>query len=446
MTKIYSSQDNLSVEDEAILNDLKHTLEPFSNLFSILGLQCITPTLIKKSDHKPSPTQIQGSQAKKGEESKENKENAIETENVDHKDEQNTDLEQKLFQFLLSNQSPENEDLEPTELFYALSLDLSPDFAKTLAWMLLREGNNEKDRESLYEKKRKVHPLWEEYLLSDQSPLYFNPFTGQLCAELPKSSQDCSGGILANMDHQERIEMISELIYTNIFDKETKKGGENNQLKRVNLTFSQGRNSLSNIMKGQLPHAKNLIIVPVNSLYFWEASLSRFSREDNPLKILVYYGQKRSQEFQNLGIFDVVLTTYGIISGEFTGDGKKDLYNYDWYRVVLDEAHYIKGKRIQTTKAIDELSVLHRWCLSNLTVQNKLEDLYNMVNFLRLEPWSNYTWWNVHLSKPLEKGDQGMFDILKTILGPVMLNLNNELCVGKKLFKSSRSMVAERKY
>ena len=455
LTKVYSSQDNLSVEDEIILNELKHTQEAFINLFTTLGIQCVTPTLIKRSVEKPSPVQTQGSGTMKGEnfvsgtQKGEKSKEAIETEEEQQQNsnnDQNLDYERKLFQLLLSEENLSCEDLEPSELFHALSLDLSPDFAKTLAWMLLREGNNEKGRESLYEKKRKLHPLWEEYKLSDESLLYFNPFTGQLCIEIPKSSQDCSGGIVANMDPQERIEIMAELIYTNIYDKEMKNDLSALNSKKKNLTFSQGRNSLSNAMKESLPPAKTLIIVPVSSLYFWESSLSRFSREDNPLKLLVYYGQKRSQEFQNLGMFDIVLTTYGIISGEFTGDGKRDLYNYDWFRVVLDEAHYIKGKRIQTTKAIEELNILHRWCLSSLTLQNRLEDLYNMVSFLKLEPWSNLTWWNVHLNKPLEKGDQNAFDVLKTILGPVMLNLNNELCVGKKVTKSSQLMVQERKY
>jgi rubrerythrin len=169
--------------------------------------------------------------------------------------------------------------------------------------------------------------------------------------------------------------------------------------------------------------------VSVGSLYTWEAELSRISQNDERFKVLVYYGQKRGNEKKDLGSYDLVLTTYGILSGEFASDGNKDLYNFEWHRVVLDEAQYIKGKRIQTTKAIEDLNMQNRWCLTSYSANNRSEDMFNMVNFLKLEPWSCPTWWTAYIGKPLDKGDEDAYEILYTILKPAALVLEDNYVV-----------------
>jgi DNA repair protein RAD5 len=70
---------------------------------------------------------------------------------------------------------------------------------------------------------------------------------------------------------------------------------------------------------------------------------------------LVYYGEERKGFANSLNSFDVVITTYGIISNEFSKGGhlaKAGLYKLRWERIILDEAHYIKGRVIQTAKAV----------------------------------------------------------------------------------------------
>lgn len=55
---------------------------------------------------------------------------------------------------------------------------------------------------------------------------------------------------------------------------------------------------------------------------------------------------------------------------------------------MLDEAHYIKGRIIQTAKATYELRGQCRWCLTGTPIQNNLTELFALVHFIRYSPWS----------------------------------------------------------
>jgi hypothetical protein len=46
------------------------------------------------------------------------------------------------------------------------------------------------------------------------------------------------------------------------------------------------------------------------------------------------------------------------------GSRMSPLHSLSWWRVVLDEAHYIKSRSSQTAAAAFSLTAIHRWCLS----------------------------------------------------------------------------------
>jgi DNA repair protein RAD16 len=69
---------------------------------------------------------------------------------------------------------------------------------------------------------------------------------------------------------------------------------------------------------------------------------------------------------------------------------KSTLHRVFWHRVILDEAHAIKDRRCSTAQAVFGLHAHVRWCLSGTPLQNRVGELYSLVQFLRLDPYSFY--------------------------------------------------------
>ena len=57
---------------------------------------------------------------------------------------------------------------------------------------------------------------------------------------------------------------------------------------------------------------------------------------------------------------------------------------------MLDEAHCIKDRSCSTAQAVFKLSALYRWALSGTPLQNRVSELYSLVRFLQLDPYSYY--------------------------------------------------------
>lgn len=66
------------------------------------------------------------------------------------------------------------------------------------------------------------------------------------------------------------------------------------------------------------------------------------------------------------------------------------LHSFCWWRVVLDEAHFIKSRSSQTAAAAFALTSIHRWCLSGTPLQNRVGELYSLIRFLRIDPMAHY--------------------------------------------------------
>ncbi|XP_023757117.1 DNA repair protein RAD16 [Lactuca sativa] len=69
---------------------------------------------------------------------------------------------------------------------------------------------------------------------------------------------------------------------------------------------------------------------------------------------------------------------------------KSILHSVKWDRLILDEAHYIKDRRCNTTRAVFALESSYKWALSGTPLQNRVGELYSLVRFLQITPYSYY--------------------------------------------------------
>ncbi|XP_017251223.2 DNA repair protein RAD16 [Daucus carota subsp. sativus] len=75
---------------------------------------------------------------------------------------------------------------------------------------------------------------------------------------------------------------------------------------------------------------------------------------------------------------------------EGLGERNSNLHSIKWNRIILDEAHYIKDRHGYTTKAVLSLESPYKWALSGTPIQNRVGELYTLIRFLQIGPYSNY--------------------------------------------------------
>jgi len=71
----------------------------------------------------------------------------------------------------------------------------------------------------------------------------------------------------------------------------------------------------------------------------------------------------------------------------------RPLFDMNWKRIILDEAHLIKNPKTAVAKASFTLNAEARWCVTGTPLQNSLVDIYSLLRFIRHEPWSDYSIW-----------------------------------------------------
>ncbi|PUZ75895.1 hypothetical protein GQ55_1G246400 [Panicum hallii var. hallii] len=312
----------------------------------------------------------------------------------------------------------------------SLLCDLRPYQKQALHWMLqLEKGSSSQNAATT------LHPCWEAYKLEDKRELvlYLNVFSGDATTEFPSTLQLSRGGILADaMGLGKTIMTIALLLSdsskgcittqntTHISGEASGLGESQDAVKKLASPFSFSR---QRTLKAPLIGGGNLIICPMTLISQWKAEIEAHTKA-GAVNIYVHYGQNRPKDASFIGQSDIVLTTYGVVSSEFSIDGSTEhgaLYSVHWFRVVLDEAHMIKSSKSLISLAAAALTADRRWCLTGTPIQNNLEDLYSLFRFLRVEPWRNWALWNKLVQKPYEEGDERGLKLVQSILKPIML-------------------------
>lgn len=334
-------------------------------------------------------------------------------------------------------------EAEPADTF---AMDLRPYQKQALYWMMAKEKDEkDKDREV------SMHPLWEEYTwpvkdmddkdvvqVSNQHTFYVNPYSGELSLNFPVQEQHCLGGILADeMGLGKTIEMMS-LIHSH------KSNVAINLQNRSATQFSV--NSLprlpTNTSSVENAPCTTLVVAPMSLLSQWESEAESASKHGT-MKTLVYYGNEKTANLQTLcceanaaSAPTVIITSYGVVLSEFNQVAARNgdrgshggLFSLNFFRVILDEAHHIKNRQSKTAKACYEIAAEHRWVLTGTPIVNRLEDLFSLVRFLRVEPWSNFSFWKTFITVPFESKDfMRALDVVQTVLEPLALRRTKDM-------------------
>ncbi|XP_053316883.1 helicase-like transcription factor isoform X2 [Spea bombifrons] len=177
---------------------------------------------------------------------------------------------------------------------------------------------------------------------------------------------------------------------------------------------------LSKSTSGKRPRT-TLIVCPLSVLSNWIDQFEQHVKPDVHLNIYVYYGPERSKDPGVLSSQDVVLTTYTVVTHDYANKSDSPLHKMRWLRVVLDEGHTIRNPNAQQTKAILSIDAERRWVLTGTPIQNSLKDLWSLLSFLKLKPFTDRQWWHRTIQRPVTMGDRGGLGRLQALIKNITL-------------------------
>jgi SNF2 family DNA or RNA helicase len=120
-----------------------------------------------------------------------------------------------------------------------------------------------------------------------------------------------------------------------------------------------------------------LLVCPMSLVGNWQREAAKFAPG---LRVHPHHGRERltgDALADRLAETDLVVTTYATATRDID-----DLSEHQWQRVVLDEAQAIKNSLSQSAKAVRRLGAEHRVALTGTPVENRLAELWSIMDFL----------------------------------------------------------------
>ncbi len=120
----------------------------------------------------------------------------------------------------------------------------------------------------------------------------------------------------------------------------------------------------------------SLVVCPTSLLYNWKEEISKFNSN---LKVSVVDGVpgQRKRMIDQAKNFDVLVTSYTLLQKDIEHYG-----NYEFSYVILDEAQHIKNRGTRNAKSVKKISAKHRMILSGTPIENSLDELWSLFDFL----------------------------------------------------------------
>jgi superfamily II DNA or RNA helicase len=127
-------------------------------------------------------------------------------------------------------------------------------------------------------------------------------------------------------------------------------------------------------------HAKNpkpsLVICPASVLHNWRREAERFTPG---LKVLVLEsGAARHNLRKQIPQHDLIVTNYALLRRDL-----EELQKFAFRAAILDEAQFIKNPGAQVTQSVKQLKSEHRLALTGTPLENRLLDLWSIVDFIQ---------------------------------------------------------------
>ena len=128
--------------------------------------------------------------------------------------------------------------------------------------------------------------------------------------------------------------------------------------------------------KAENPKALSLVVCPTSLVYNWQEEVNKFNPQ---LKVQVIDGtpQERKRLLSSNQKPDLLVTSYSLL--------QKDIEIYQSMTLgymILDEAQNIKNRGTRNAKSVKMVPAQHRLILTGTPIENSLEELWSLFDFL----------------------------------------------------------------
>ena len=163
--------------------------------------------------------------------------------------------------------------------------------------------------------------------------------------------------------------------------------------------------------------APTLQLCPMSLVGNWQREAAKFAPT---LRVYAHHGTARLRGDalrEHLADTDVVVTTYATASRDIG-----ELAGFRWNRVVLDEAQAVKNSLSRGAKAVRRLNAGHRVALTGTPVENRLAELWSIMDFLNPGLLGSSEVFRIRYAIPVEKyGQTEPAERLRRITRPYVL-------------------------
>ncbi|XP_037668360.1 chromodomain-helicase-DNA-binding protein 6 isoform X1 [Choloepus didactylus] len=172
-------------------------------------------------------------------------------------------------------------------------------------------------------------------------------------------------------------------------------------------------------------HGPFLIIAPLSTITNWEREFRTWTE----MNAIVYHGSQISrqmiQQYEMVyrdaqgnplsGVFKfhVVITTFEMILADCP-----ELKKIHWSCVIIDEAHRLKNRNCKLLEGLKLMSLEHKVLLTGTPLQNSVEELFSLLNFLEPSQFPSET---AFLEEFGDLKTEEQVKKLQSILKPMML-------------------------
>ncbi|MGC9171221.1 MAG: SNF2-related protein, partial [Thermoproteus sp.] len=166
----------------------------------------------------------------------------------------------------------------------------------------------------------------------------------------------------------------------------------------------------------------SLIICPTSIVGNWRRELERFAPS---LRVMVHHGPSRlsGEEFaEEARRHSVVLSTYSLLPRDIDA-----LSRVEWDVVVLDEAQNVKNPWTKQAQAARRLRARHRVALTGTPVENRLSELWSIMDFLNPGYLGSQREFRRNFELPIERyNDRSRARVLHRLVEPFVLRRRKE--------------------